>query len=60
MLYFECAHRHGGDSIFAEKVSYNMSKNKLVRKKRRDIGLVWELVAPGYGLLVYDCSYFLS
>ena len=25
---------------------------KLVRKKRRDIGLVWELLAPSYGLTV--------
>ena len=25
---------------------------KLVRKKRRDIGLVWELLAPSYGLSV--------
>ena len=29
-----------------------MSKNKLVRKKRRDIALVWELLAPGYKLLL--------
>ena len=28
-----------------------MSKNKQVRKSR-DIDLVWELLAPGYGLLV--------
>ena len=28
-----------------------MSKNKLVRKKRREVGLVWKLLAPGYGLL---------
>ena len=28
-----------------------MSKNKLVFKKRHDIGLVWESLAPGYGLL---------
>ena len=26
-------------------------KNKLVRKKLREIGLVWKLLAPGYGLL---------
>ena len=35
-----------------EKVPQNVSKNKLVRKKRRDIGLVWDLLAPDNGLLV--------
>ena len=30
-----------------------MSKNKLVRKNAPDIGLVWELLTPGYGLLNY-------
>ena len=29
-----------------------MSKNKLVRKKGGDIGLVWALLAPDYGLLL--------
>ena len=32
ILYFECAHRHGGDSISGEKVPQNVSKNKLVPK----------------------------
>ena len=27
-----------------------MSKNKMIRKKGRDIGQVWELLAPSYGL----------
>ena len=41
-----------GEILFSrEKVPYNVSKNKLVRKKRRDIGLPWELLTPGYGLL---------
>ena len=32
ILYFECVHRHGGDSIFLEKVPKNVPKNKLVHK----------------------------
>ena len=51
------AHRHGGDSIFAGKKSPKI--NWFVKT---DIGLVWELLAPGYGLLTahkhtYSCIY---
>ena len=32
ILYFECAHRHSGNSIFAGKSALKLSKNKLVRQ----------------------------
>ena len=35
-----------------EKVPQSVSKNKLVRKKRRDMGPVWDFLSPDNGLLV--------
>ena len=35
-----------------EKVPQNVSKNKLALKNAVIIGLVWELLAPGYEILV--------
>ena len=43
ILYFEYAHRPGGNSIFAGKSAVNVSKNKLVRKN-----------AVTKGILLYD------
>ena len=35
-----------------EKMPWNVSKNKLVLKNAVIIGIVWELLAPGYEILV--------
>ena len=49
-LYLECVHRHDGDSIFARKSALKCALKINRSVKTRDMGLVWVVLAPGYGL----------